>query len=275
MGTYKSLVGPPVGMYSPRFTIVESQPRGHIKLDSVSASQNPKILARDAARSLLGSESKRSLSQALQAGGDISMLPQLKHLRNETIIPAPVSEIISKHVPNVYFSKFSHRRGDLFMANMNDDSNIDYDNIFPEILSKNKKLAVNVNLERMPIRNSDPAAAVSGSLKSISPKPSYEVRYNLIDKRILVPNLAGGASGQISKLRLPSLIPTGLSSPRNEDQEVRYQSHTLMGQLANMEKLSMKKKINRLEGIIAAQGEFKARLRPDGRLMKDGLAAED
>ncbi len=42
---------------------------------------------------------------------------------------------------------------------MNDDSNIEYNNIFPQILSKNRKIAVNVSLDKMPERR----AAFGGS----------------------------------------------------------------------------------------------------------------
>ena len=52
--------------------------------------------------------------------------------------------------PNVYFSKFSGRESnDIFKPALVDDSSIEYDNIFPAILSKNKKISVNVSLERM------------------------------------------------------------------------------------------------------------------------------
>ncbi len=48
-----------------------------------------------------------------------------------------------------------------------------------------------------------------------------------------------------------------------------------MNKFSNMDQLPMKKKLNRLEGIISNQGEFKARLGPDGRVMKEGLAEDE
>ena len=65
-------------------------------------------------------------------------------------------------------------------ANLNDDSNIEYKNIFPQILSRNKKISVNINIDRMADRS-----------EILLPKhsPFYEPTYKLVDKRIVVPSI--------------------------------------------------------------------------------------
>jgi hypothetical protein len=82
----------------------------------------------------------------------------------EIEVTLPLPDILKRHVPNVYFSKFTSRKDEAPV--LTDDSNIEYRNIFPSILSKNKKIAINVSLERMPERHNDWGAQ--------SPSPSYD-----------------------------------------------------------------------------------------------------
>jgi hypothetical protein len=69
------------------------------------------------------------------------------------------------------------------VSQITDDSNIEYKNIFPQILSKNKKISVNISLDRMPQRRTEVTVKSSA--------PSYNPNYNLIEKRIIVPALGG------------------------------------------------------------------------------------
>lgn len=85
-------------------------------------------------------------------------------------------------MPNIYISKYSSRKDD-YLPILNDDSNIEYKNIFPSILSKNKKIAINVSLERMPQRN------IEWGLGQAS--PSYDPNYKLVDKKVKVPTIVG------------------------------------------------------------------------------------
>ncbi len=70
-------------------------------------------------------------------------------------VTAQLPEILKRHVPNINFSKQPGRRDNVLHVSLQDDSNIEYKNIFPEILSKNKRIAINVSLEKMPERNVD------------------------------------------------------------------------------------------------------------------------
>jgi hypothetical protein len=131
-------------------------------------------------------------------------------LRNIQAVPSKVPDILTRHVPNVLFSKYTSRKTDLLTVNLTDDSNIEYNNIFPSILSKNKKIAVNVSLERQADRNT------SFILNSNTPHPNYTPTYKLIDKKINVPNF----SGKQSFKNLPSLLsPRDQSNDRNNNPE--------------------------------------------------------
>ena len=52
------------------------------------------------------------------------------------------------HVPNIFLQKQSKRKMEYLNANIHDDSNIEYEKIFPEIYSKNKKLSHNVSIDK-------------------------------------------------------------------------------------------------------------------------------
>jgi hypothetical protein len=66
-------------------------------------------------------------------------LPQIKRklsglLRDRSVPPQPApgdSKAVRSHIPNIYLNKYSSRRNDLLTMVMNDDSNIEYNNIFP------------------------------------------------------------------------------------------------------------------------------------------------
>jgi len=90
-----------------------------------------------------------------------------------------------QHIPNFYMSKVTSRRDEALLAIINDDSNIEYNNIFPKILSKNRKIAVNVSLERQMDRKD----IIDGKDKGGGADAIYHPVYNLIDKKIKVPSL--------------------------------------------------------------------------------------
>jgi hypothetical protein len=86
-------------------------------------------------------------------------------------------------------AKMSSRRENNMQVILNDDSHINYNNIFPKILSKNRKIAINISLDRMLDR------------KGIVEKrdlsfPMYNPVYNLIDKKVKVPSIGGRRHSQ-------------------------------------------------------------------------------
>lgn len=128
-------------------------------------------------------ESKRSLSQAPKIE-----LPSLNKNRSKRALAEiettqPLPEILQRHVPNVLFSKFASRKANQFSGHLNYNPNIEYRNIFPQILSSNRKIAINVSLDRMPDRNFE--------LTANKPSPAYDPNYTLVDKKVRVPPLGG------------------------------------------------------------------------------------
>ena len=86
-------------------------------------------------------------------------------------------------------SKITSRKDNAMKVILNDDSNIEYNNIFPKILSNNKKIAINVNIERYLDRKD----IIDGKDNS---NPVYHPVYNLVEKRIKVPTIGGRRNSQ-------------------------------------------------------------------------------
>ena len=118
--------------------------------------------------------------------------------RDKSVPPQPApgdAPAIRSHIPNIYLNKYSSRRGDLLTMVMNDDSNIEYNNIFPQILSKNRKIAVNFSLEKMPERR----AAFGGSgigltghdAQRMGGEMYYELNYNQTEKKTIAATING------------------------------------------------------------------------------------
>jgi len=86
---------------------------------------------------------------------------------------------------------------------MNDDSNIEYNNIFPQILSKNRKITVNVSLEKMPERR----AAFGGSgigltghdAQRMGGEMYYDLNYNQIEKKTIAAMISGKKNKKVSQ----------------------------------------------------------------------------
>ena len=160
-------------------------------------------------------------------------------------IPEPIPKILTRHVPNVYFDKSTGRRGEMFAINIADDSNIHYENIFPQILSKNTKHSANVSLERMPIRKTEFVSAGAEKQPTF-----YDRKYTLVERKVVVPLMAG----QKSNVQFPSVA----TSPRLALNEEK--------QLQDLEKLPMKRKLQKLDSFIAFKGEeLKIKLAPNGQ----------
>lgn len=51
--------------------------------------------------------------------------------RDKSVPPQTEPASIKSHIPNIYLNKYSSRKGDILTMIMNDDSNIEYNNIFP------------------------------------------------------------------------------------------------------------------------------------------------
>jgi len=89
-------------------------------------------------------------------------------------------------VPNVFFDRQTGRRGAMLALNASDDSNINYENIFPQILSKNIKHSSNVSLEKMVVRKTEFESACGEKQPTF-----YDRKYTLIEKKVPVPILMG------------------------------------------------------------------------------------
>ncbi len=85
-------------------------------------------------------------------------------------------------------NKYSSRRNDLLTVVLNDDSHIEYDNIFPKILSKNKKITVNVSLDKMPERRGGIGSMDNALTQDL---PIYDLNYKLIEKKVNAPIIGG------------------------------------------------------------------------------------
>lgn len=110
-------------------------------------------------------------------------------------------DILQRHVPNIFINKFSSRKNDLLTVNLTDDSNIEYKNIFPSILSKNRKIAVNVSLQRQADRPNDWTSPNSSH-------PMYQPSYKLVEKKVIAPSFGAHIK---SRPKLPSLLSSPLS----------------------------------------------------------------
>jgi len=108
-------------------------------------------------------------------------------------VPPQAPEGIKSHIPNIYLNKYSSRRNDLMTVILNDDSNIEYNNIFPKILSKNTKIAVNVSLDKMPERKGalfgQKELSPTGQPQRMGGEMYYDLNYKHIDKKVLVASL--------------------------------------------------------------------------------------
>lgn len=76
-------------------------------------------------------------------------------------------------MPNVFFDKQARRKNDYMKLPMNDGANIEYEKIFPQILSSNRKAANYVRLDKMTER--------SRIYKDMAGAPDYTVNYSLVD----------------------------------------------------------------------------------------------
>jgi hypothetical protein len=98
-----------------------------------------------------------------------------------------------------------------------------------------------------------------------TPHPVYNPNYKLIDKKVLVPTLGNNSNhhNKQSSKNFPSLL-----SPRNETESPSQNSpkEQQPPELLNIEKLSMKKKLRKLDHMISVKGnELTSKLGPDGK----------
>ena len=94
-------------------------------------------------------------------------------------------------------NKVTSRRDEALHAIINDDSGIQYNNIFPKILSKNKKIAINVSLERQVDRKDIVEKRDAGA------DAIYNPVYNLIDKKVKVASLGTRRNSQRRNQSMP------------------------------------------------------------------------
>ncbi len=114
------------------------------------------------------------------------------HVRDMSVPPqnpVPIPDILKSHMPNFQMSKMTSRKDNALQAILNDDSHIEYNNIFPKILSKNKKIAINISLDRM----LDRKGIVENRDMSF---PSYNPVFSLVDKKVKVPNIGSRRNSQ-------------------------------------------------------------------------------
>ena len=176
LGGSKVKISPPVGVYSPKYEVIYGKvDKGQVKYDVA------KVQARHKPDLATSADSALSLHQA----PSIHTPTMLKNHSIETITE-PVPTILQRHVPNVFFDRQTGRRGEMFALNASDDSNIHYENIFPQILSKNIKHSSNVSLEKMVVRKTEFDSAGAEMQPTF-----YDRKYTLIEKKVPVPILVG------------------------------------------------------------------------------------
>eukprot|EP00347_Sterkiella_histriomuscorum_P003993 403362160 len=162
-------IAPPVGIYNPNPEFIMRKNAQNVKFNYLSA-LNSKNNSRDNSLDKDGSQSY--LSPLTKSKISLSILPSIIQSRyhqidksSQNILLDEIPEKIKSHIPAVYLEKQSKRKMECMKANITDDSNIEYNNIFPRILSHNRKLSTNINIKKMTNR---PAF-----FKDISGSPYY------------------------------------------------------------------------------------------------------
>lgn len=157
-------------------------------------------------------------------------------------------------------SKITSRKDNALQVIFNDDSHIEYNNIFPKILSKNRKIAINVSLDRMVDRKD----IVDNRDASF---PIYKPVYSLVDKKVKVPSIGGRRNSQ----KRNQVFQT-----QGNQREVKVTtdggnvvSYTFEDPLENkelrgLEKITMKKKLMKLDKVIQQNGEIRTKLQANG-----------
>ncbi|CDW77148.1 UNKNOWN [Stylonychia lemnae] len=153
---------PPIGAYSPKFEFILKKNYQDIKFIKDSIPKKEQSLERDSS----------NVSLTKYASGDLPSI--IKTLEVPQYPQKPRA-----HIPNVYISKFSNRKNEALKVNIADDSNIEYKNIFPEILARNKKQAINISLDKQTDR--------SKIYKDLANAPQYTISYNLTEKKSQAP----------------------------------------------------------------------------------------
>lgn len=184
-------LSPPVGVYSPKYDLVTSQGKAMIKFNySPSRDQGP--LKAQASSPLPPSkigqgQSRKSLD--LPSIVNMKNAPQARDMSVPPQHAVPISDILKSHVPNFQMSKLTSRKDNAFQVILNDDSHIEYNNIFPKILSKNRKITIDFSLDRMVDRKE----IVDNRDASF---PMYNPVYSLVDKKIKVPSIGSRRNSQ-------------------------------------------------------------------------------
>ena len=161
-----------------KFNYSPSRDQGPLKAQASSPLPASKI-GQGLSRKSLDLPSIVNMKNAPQAR-DMSVPPQ--HA-------VPISDIPKSHVPNFQMSKLTSRKDNAFQVILNDDSHIEYNNIFPKILSKNRKITIDFSLDRMVDRK----GIVDNRDASF---PIYNPVYSLVDKKIKVPSIGSRRNSQ-------------------------------------------------------------------------------
>jgi hypothetical protein len=142
-------------------------------------------------------------------------------------------------------SKLTSRKDNALQVILNDDSHIEYNNIFPKILSKNRKIAINFSLDRMVDRKD--IVENHGSF------PIYNPVYSLVDKKIKVPSIGSRRNSQKRNQAFQSQAnqkEVKVTTDGGNIVSYTFEDPLEGKELKGLEKITMKKKLMKLDKVI-------------------------